>query len=106
MSHNFVEDRLALESLLDDSEVPYIGLMGPRKRFEEMRAEFEEEGTQLSRDDLERIATPVGLDLGGGEPVEIAMSIVSEVLAESNDRQGGRLRDSEGTIHPRIDPTQ
>lgn len=106
MSHNFIDDRLALESLLSDTEVPYIGLMGPQKRFEEMRAEFEEEGTTLSRDDLERIATPVGLDLGSGEPVEIAMSIVSEVLATSNDRPGGRLRDREGTIHPRIDQNQ
>lgn len=106
MSHNFIDDRLALESLLADSEVPYIGLMGPRKRFEEMRAEFEEEGVQFSRDDLDRIATPVGLDVGGGEPVEIALSIVSEVLAVSNDRLGGRLKDSEGTIHPRIDQTQ
>lgn len=103
MSHNFVDDRLALESLLTDTDVPYIGLMGPRKRFAEMRDELEAEGTPLARDDLDRIATPVGLDLGSGEPVEIAVSIVSEVLAVSNGRQGGRLRDIEGSIHPRID---
>lgn len=105
MSHNFIDDRLALESLLADTDVPYIGLMGPRKRFEEMRDELEADGTPLTREDLDRIATPVGLDLGGGEPVEIALSIVSEVLADSNGRQGGRLRDIEGSIHPRVDRT-
>lgn len=101
MSHNFVDDRLALESVLRDTEVPYVGLMGPRKRFERMHDELAEEGVTLDRDDLDRIATPVGLDLGGGEPVEIATSIVAEVLAVTNDRPGGRLTDSAEPIHPR-----
>lgn len=106
MSHNFIDDRLALESLLADTEVPYIGLMGPRKRFQRMREELADEGTELTRDDLDRISTPIGLDLGGGEPVEIAMSIVSEVLTVTNGRAGGRLSDSEGPIHPRVEQTQ
>lgn len=106
MSHNFIDDRLALESLLSDSAVPYIGLMGPRKRFERMREELAEEGTELTRADLDRISTPVGLDLGGGEPVEIGLSIVSEVLAVTNGCSGGRLSESEGPIHLRVEPTQ
>lgn len=100
MSHNFVDDRLALESLLS-TDVPYVGLMGPRKRFDEMRRELAEEGVSLARSDRERIATPVGLDLGGCAPVEIACSVVSEVLAVANGRDGGRLTDSEGPVHPR-----
>jgi xanthine dehydrogenase accessory factor len=100
MSHNFVDDRLALEALLD-TEIPYLGLMGPRKRFEELRDDLAADGVELSEDERERISTPIGLDLGGGEPVQIALSIVGEVLAASNDRDGGRLTDSEGPIHPR-----
>ncbi|UPV76339.1 XdhC family protein (plasmid) [Halorussus limi] len=100
MSHNFVDDRLALESLLD-TRVPYVGLMGPRKRFDAMREEFAEAGVELSAADAERIGTPVGLDLGGGEPFQIALSVVGEVLAVSNGRAGGRLTDGEGPIHPR-----
>ncbi len=100
MSHNFADDRLATETLLE-TDVPYVGLMGPRKRFEEMREEFAEAGRSLSADELERIGTPVGLDLGGGEPYQVALSVVGEVLAVSNDRAGGRLTDSEGPIHPR-----
>ncbi|MFC6906666.1 XdhC family protein [Halalkalicoccus tibetensis] len=100
MSHNFVDDGLALEAALG-SETPYIGLMGPRKRFEELRAALEEDGVELSADDRERIATPVGLDLGGGEPMEIALSIVSEVVAVGNGRDGGRLVDGTGPVHER-----
>lgn len=106
MSHNFIDDRLALQSVLSETDVPYIGLMGPRKRFRELRDELSEEGFDLRPEDLDRIATPVGLDLGGGEPVEIAMSIVGEVLAVRNRRSGGRLREREGPIHSRIDTQQ
>ncbi len=104
MSHNLLEDRLALVSLLDTA-VPYIGLMGPRKRFEEIRdAIATEGGRELTESELARIATPVGLDVGGGEPIHIALSIVGEVLAVHNDREGGRLKSCEGPIHRRLDP--
>ncbi|TYL36986.1 cytochrome oxidase I [Natronococcus pandeyae] len=104
MSHNFLDDGLALESLLE-SDVPFIGLMGPRERFERLRDDLADEGISLSAADRKRIASPVGLDLGGGEPIEIALSIVSEALAVSNGREGGRLRDRKGPIHAR-QPTQ
>ncbi|WP_336361660.1 XdhC family protein [Haladaptatus sp. ZSTT2] len=100
MSHNFIDDRLAFESLLD-TEIPYIGLMGPRKRFEQMRDEFREEGRTFTEAELARVATPVGLDLAGSEPTQIALSIVAEALAVANDRDGGRLTTSKGPIHPR-----
>ncbi|UHQ98438.1 XdhC family protein (plasmid) [Natrinema zhouii] len=101
MSHNFVDDQLALETLLE-TDVPFIGLMGPRERFQQLREGLEDEGVTLSPTDRERIATPVGLDIGGGESVEIALSIVGEVVAASNGRDGGRLRDREGPIHDRV----
>lgn len=104
MSHNLLEDRLALEALLDTS-VDYIGLMGPRERFEELREDYVEDmGKDIPPEDLDRIATPVGLDLGGGEPIQIALSIVAEALALHNDRSGDRLKDLEGPIHKRISP--
>lgn len=104
MSHNLLEDRLALDALLEAS-VPYIGLMGPRKRFEELReARLADHGEAFTQAELDRIAAPVGLDLGGDEPIQIALSIVSEALATHNGREGGRLTDREGPIHDRIDP--
>jgi xanthine dehydrogenase accessory factor len=100
MSHNFIDDRLAFESLLE-TEVPYIGVMGPRKRFEQMRAEFDGEGVTLSEEDLARVSTPVGLDLAASEPTQIALSVVGEVLAVANGRPGGRLTERKGPVHPR-----
>lgn len=107
-SHNFIDDRLALSELLD-TEVPYVGLMGPHERFEEMLAEFSEEGTEFDSNQLDRVYTPIGLNLGGGEPYKIATSILAEVLAVHNDRDPGHLREREGHIHDRVGadvPTQ
>ena len=101
MSHNLLDDTLALESVLTDTSVPYVGLMGPRERFDEIRETLAEDGTELTREQIARVSTPVGLDLGGGTPMQIALSIVSEVLAVSNGRSSGRLRDREGPIHER-----
>lgn len=105
LSHNLVDDRLALEALLDETSVPYIGLMGPRKRFEALREEAAADGRTFTEADLDRISTPVGLNLGAGSPTGIAMSIVSEVLAEANGTDGGRLSDHSGPIHPRSNPS-
>jgi xanthine dehydrogenase accessory factor len=102
MTHNLVDDRLALETLLRETDVPYVGLMGPCERFEEIRNELDRNGAPLTQSEFDRVSTPVGLDLGAGEPVEIGLSIVSEVLAVSNGRGGGRLRDRNGPIHTRV----
>ncbi|WP_229504803.1 XdhC family protein [Natrinema versiforme] len=100
MSHNLIDDQLALDALLD-TDIPYVGLMGPRKRFQELR-----EGVGIKGRDADRIATPVGLDLGGDEPTAIGFSIVSELLAVHNNRSGGQLSDREGPIHTRLDSEQ
>ncbi|SDJ86591.1 XdhC family protein [Natronorubrum texcoconense] len=101
MTHNFVDDRLTIERLLD-SPVPYVGLMGPQERFEEMTEAFESEGTTFDGAALSSLYTPIGLDLGGGSPYQIAHSIVAEVLAVSNDRTPQHLNAREGHIHDRV----
>jgi xanthine dehydrogenase accessory factor len=102
MTHNFVDDRLTVEALLD-AGVPYVGLMGPRERFDQMREAFAEEGRTFADAELSTLYTPVGLDLGGGSPYQIAHSIVAEVLAVVNDRTPRHLKTREGPIHDRVD---
>ncbi|WP_435125652.1 XdhC family protein [Halobaculum sp. D14] len=102
MSHNFVDDRLALDALLD-TPAPYVGLMGPEARFDEMREAFDEEGRELTAADRDRIYTPIGLNLGGDTPYQIAHSIVAELLAVANDRTPGHLSQRDGPIHGRDD---
>ena len=98
MTHNLLDDELAL-SALSETDVPYVGLMGPRERFDTIREDLQSDGVDFSQKFLDRVATPVGLDLGGGTPMEIALSIISEVVAVEHGRNGGRLRDREGPIH-------
>jgi xanthine dehydrogenase accessory factor len=112
MTHNFVDDRLAVDELLSadadadagaESAVPYVGLMGPRERFEEMLEAFEDEGRTFEEADLDRVYTPVGLNLGAGSPYGIATSIVAEVVAVHNDRDPVHLSEREGPIHDRVE---
>jgi xanthine dehydrogenase accessory factor len=101
-THNFIDDRLTVDELLG-TPVPYVGLMGPRERFEEMLDDFHDEGRAFTTEELDRVYTPVGLDLGGGSPYQIALSIVAEVLAVANGRTPRHLKEREGRIHDRID---
>jgi xanthine dehydrogenase accessory factor len=102
MTHNFIDDRLALENLID-TPVSYIGLMGPQERFEEMLADYADKGVSISEDETSCIYTPIGLNLGGDSPYRIAYSIVAEVLAVVNDRMPQHLTEREGPIHDRIE---
>ncbi|WP_256288143.1 XdhC family protein [Halobellus inordinatus] len=102
MTHNFVDDRLAIDALLD-AGVAYVGVMGPRERFEEMLDAFADDGREFADDELSSLYTPVGLDLGGGSPHQIAHSIVAEVLAVSNGRTPRHLKSREEPIHERVD---
>ncbi|GAB3670380.1 XdhC family protein [Halopiger thermotolerans] len=100
MTHNFLDDRIALAQLLE-TPLEYIGLMGPQKRFEEMREDFAEEGRPITDAELERIYTPIGLSLGGDTPYQIGFSIVAELLAVAHDRTPRHLSRRAGPIHDR-----
>lgn len=100
MSHNYEYDRDVLRKLLS-SPSPYIGILGPRKRFDKMVAEFEKENIYLSADDHHRIHSPVGLDIGAEAPDEIALSIISEIQGKFANRSGGFLKYRNAPIHYR-----
>lgn len=100
MSHNYEYDRDVLKKLLN-TETPYIGLLGPRKRFDKMLDEFKKEGITLSTNDLHRIHSPIGLDIGAETPDEIAVSIVAEIQSKFTNRSGGFLKYRSSPIHQR-----
>jgi len=96
LTHDPKLDDAALEIALR-SEAVYIGAMGSRRAQEKRRERLLEKG--LTEDDLARIAAPIGLDLGGLTAEETALSIMSEVVAVRNGREGGRLSHAKGRIH-------
>jgi len=71
------------------SDAFYIGLLGSRKTQADRRASLVELG--LTEQDLTRIYGPIGLDIGGKEPAMIALSVLAEIVAVRNRREGGMM---------------
>jgi len=71
----------------------YIGMLcSPEKLKDYLGKTYETFGKEI---DLSNFYSPIGLDLGGGSPEEIAISITSEILAISNQKKGHKhLRES------------
>lgn len=102
MTHNLLEDVELLAALLP-SPARYIGVLGPRARRDRLLEQLEMRGVRPTREHLQRLFAPVGLDLGAEGPHEIALSIVGEMRAFLGERAGGFLRDREAPIHEHPD---
>jgi xanthine dehydrogenase accessory factor len=96
LTHDPKLDDAALSIALR-SEAPYVGAMGSRRAQAHRRERLLAAGLEEAL--LERISAPIGLDLGAVTPEETALSIMSEVVAVRNGRDGGRLSSSSGRIH-------
>jgi xanthine dehydrogenase accessory factor len=96
LTHDPKLDDAALLTALD-SEAPYIGAMGSRRAQAKRRERLVAAG--VSEAQLERIAAPIGLDIGAMSAEETAVSIMAELIAVRNGREGGRLSGSSGRIH-------
>jgi len=77
MSHHLPSD-LNYLSALSESQIPYVGLLGPAPRREKLLGDLGNERAQKLR---ARLHAPVGLALGGRSPESIALSIVAEIHA-------------------------
>ncbi len=75
----------------------YIGAMGSRRTHDNRTARLKEEG--VSEEQLERVSSPVGLDIGSRTPEETAVAIAAEIIAFRTGHAGGRLAERSGPIH-------
>ncbi len=100
MSHDYKTDFELLRHFLE-KDVPYIGLLGPRKRMIKMQNELIDEGTNIDLTSLNNLYAPVGLDVGAESPEEIALSIAAEIVTTLRGREGTPLRTRKGPIHER-----
>lgn len=96
MSHDYKWDQIILQHFIKESP-PYLGLLGPRKRFHKMNADL----VNVDLTTIEFIHSPTGLDLGAESPEEIAHSIASEILSVFRQKNGQPLKYKEGPIHSR-----
>ncbi len=85
-------DLAACRSVLDQQPegLAYLGLMGSRRKVDRVVRELEGEGFDLA--DVPWHA-PIGLEIGGDTPAEIAVSIAAELVQERSRRQAGASDD-------------
>ena len=101
MTHNYKYD-LAVLKLLLKTDCQYIGILGPKTKLNRMLDDLQNQGITVSEQQLERIYSPVGLDIGAETSEEIALSIVSEIKAFSAGKTGTSLKYKEGKIHDEL----
>ncbi len=80
-----------------DTPAGYIGAMGSRRTHDNRTARLKEEG--VTDDQLARISSPIGLDVGARTPEETAVAIAAEIVALRTGHSGGRLAERSGPIH-------
>ena len=71
------------------SPVRFIGVMGSRRHVAHYVKDLR--GRGFDDEDLRRIRSPLGLDLGGRRPEEIALAIAAGLVAADHERDGGWL---------------
>lgn len=99
MTHNYYYDLAVLRHLLH-APTRYIGLLGPRKKYDRLLTDLEKEVPTAAQLLQGRLYSPIGLNIGAETPEEIALSIVSEIQAVLTSRPASFLRDSPHPIHP------
>ncbi len=83
MNHHKDRDRRTLRAVTG-LQPRWVGALGPWQRTAEIMEGFDP-------DFQERVHGPLGLDIGGDTPYEVAISIVAQLMAESRHRSGGSL---------------
>lgn len=100
MTHNYQYDLAALQNLLPHNPV-YIGILGPKKRWQKLDAELADSGFLLTEAQHKTIHAPLGLDLGAESAAEIALSVIAEIQAVLAGSTALPLRTKNGPIHER-----
>lgn len=98
MTHHYIHDVPLLRDLLP-LDLPYLGLLGPKKRADRILADLARDGFTPTSAQLTALHAPVGLDLGAETPAEVALSILAEIRATLARRDARPLRDRTRPIH-------
>jgi len=78
-THGHAFDAVSLRAVVNSS-AKYIGMIGSKSKIREVFKKMLKQG--VSRTLLKKVHSPIGLDLGGGLPEEIALSILAEMQME------------------------
>ena len=95
MTHNYFDDRDIIKFILP-RKIPYLGVMGSKNRIAKIIEELNPPQTQL-----EKLYSPIGLDIGADTPAEIASAIVAEIQAVLTKRNAGFNKHRSQPLHQR-----
>ena len=97
LTHDPKFDVPLLEVALRLPEVAYVGAMGSRRTHDDRLARLRDAG--VTDEEIDRLSSPIGLDLGARTPEETAISIAAEIVATQWGGSGDRLAERDGRIH-------
>ncbi|MEY9968931.1 xanthine dehydrogenase accessory factor [Streptacidiphilus sp. MAP12-16] len=97
LTHDPKFDVPLLATALQLPKLAYVGALGSRRTHRDRLARLRETG--LDEQQLSRLSSPAGLDLGARTPHETAVSIAAEIIAARWDGTGRRLTFTNGPIH-------
>jgi xanthine dehydrogenase accessory factor len=83
VTRGHVHDKTVLAQALR-TEAGYVGMIGSRRKGDKIYQALLEEG--FSQQGIDRVHCPVGLNIGGETPEEIAVSIVAELIKVRSER--------------------
>lgn len=91
------DDPLVAQALATPAQ--FVGAMGSRKVADDRRRRLRARG--VSETQLERLRSPIGLDLGALSPEETAVSVLAEIIAARSGGSARSLTETSGPVHAR-----
>ena len=88
-TYGHMVDGAALGGVLRRGDAAYVGMLGSKRKVEAIFAKLEASG--IPRSTLSKVRSPIGLDIGGETPEELAISIMAQILAVKNGKSGGHI---------------
>lgn len=90
VTHAHIYDYEALVKAID-KPIRYLGMVGSKKKVQGCYERLKREGHSLKN--WNKVSTPIGLDIGGSTPEEIALAIISEIQMVKYNRTGGLYKE-------------
>jgi xanthine dehydrogenase accessory factor len=88
LTHGHKHDRVCLEQIVQNRDVPYIGMIGSKNKVRVIVDAVRANGGPVD----ERVYTPVGLKIGHHLPEEIALAIIAEIMLIINHGELKHMR--------------
>ena len=82
MTFGYRSDNIALRTIVN-KDFKYIGILGSQTKMDELFKEWERDGIEKIK--LERIASPIGINIRSQTTFEIAVSIAAEIIKVKNE---------------------